>query len=127
MTFDPEGHLLVSDGRLAVHRYNLSTNERIASWAQAETGVHLFYDVVVNPIWQLMPRPNQLDRFAKWILDGNKKSGAAENQGPADSQETNNLLNDRDRFSPSQVLIKNSLFIAILLTLGCFYVQKCDF
>lgn len=127
MAFDPEGHLLVSDGRLAVHRYNLSTNERIASWAQAETGVHLFYDVVVNPIWQLMPRPSQLDRFAKWTLDGNTKSGVAENQGPADSQKTDNLLNDRDRFSPSQVLIKNSLFIAILLTLGCFYVQKCDF
>lgn len=127
LAFDPEGHLLVSDGRLAVHQYDLATNKRLNRWAQSETGVYLFYDVVVNPLWKLLPRPGQLDRFAKWTLDGEEEVLAGSDQGPPRPRESESLLQDRDRFSPSQVLIKNGLFIVILLAMGCFYVQRSDF
>ena len=127
MTFDPEGHLLLSDGRLAVHQYDLSTKKRLTSWAQQETRVYAFYDYVVNPLWKLLPRPGQLDRFAKWTLDGDQEVLAGEGDGPPRPPQPDNLLQDRDRFSPSQVLVKNGLFIAVLLALGCFYVQRNDF
>lgn len=127
MAFDLEGHLLVSDGRLAVHQYDLSTRKRLSSWAQPETGVYVFYDYVVNPLWRLLPRPGQLDRFAKWTLDGDEEVLAGEGDGPPRPPEPDSLLQDRDRFSPTQVLVKNGLFIVILLGLGCFYVQRSDF
>ncbi|MEP3479305.1 MAG: ABC transporter permease [Fuerstiella sp.] len=127
MTFNSEGHLLLSDGRLAVHQYDLSTKKRLTSWAQQETRVYAFYDYVVNPLWKLLPRPGQLDRFAKWTLDGDQEVLAGEGDGPPRPPQPDNLLQDRDRFSPSQVIIKNGLFIAVLLALGCFYVQRNDF
>lgn len=127
IAFDSDGQLLVSNGRLAVHRYDLSTRERLSSWAQPETGVYAFYDYVVNPLWQILPRPGQLDRFAKWTLDGDEEVLAGEDEGPPRPPESDSLLQDRDRFSPSQVLVKNGLFIVILLGLGCFYVQRSDF
>lgn len=127
IAFDKNSNLLVSDGRLAVHGYDLSTGQRQASWAQRETGVYAFHDFVVTPLWTILPRPSQLDRFAKWALDGDEEVLANEAQGPIEPDASESLLVERERFSPSQVLLKNGLFIVILLSFGCFYVQRSDF
>lgn len=127
ISFNNDGELLVSDGRLAVHCYELSNGERRSSWAQRETGVYGFYDHIVTPLWTVLPWPGQLDRFAKWALDGDEEVLANEAQGPPEPDASESLLVERERFSPSQVLLKNGLFIVILLAFGCFYVQRSDF
>lgn len=127
VTFDENGKLLISDGRLAVHQYDIDLRKREKSWAQSETTVHRFFDYVVTPLHNLLPRPGQLDRFAKWTLDGKQDVIAGAEEDPDRASTPNSLLPERDRFEPAGVLWKNGLFIAVLLGLGCIYVSRSDF
>lgn len=126
LAFAADGSLLVSDGRLAVEEFSLSSGDRIREWSESTTWVYQLYDYGVHPLWNLLPKPAQLDSFVGYILR-DRRSGSTEPTNGTGSILRRNARQQTDQFDPMNVLITNAIFIAVMLGAGCLYVSRSDF
>jgi len=127
LAFDAEGNLFVSDGRLAVRKYDLESQSRQAEWSQATTWVYQFYDYAIVPAWTLLPKPRELDRFVTFVMTGNSTVVDNEENGPPGMANRESLQQDRSLFDPWTTLRDNIAFIVVMLAIGCFYIARRDF
>ncbi|HIE97576.1 MAG: ABC transporter permease subunit [Fuerstiella sp.] len=125
VAYSPDGDLLVSDGRLAVRRYDVATGQRLDEWSEPTTWVYQFYDYVVCPLWTILPKPSQLDQFVSYIMSGEKSVMA--NDVPPWMANRDNLQQERNTFEPIPVLRDNLLFLIVMLSLGCLHVSRRDY
>lgn len=127
VSFSPDGELLISDGRLAVHRFNVASGDSVGSWAEATTWVYPFYDNLIHPLWSVLPKPSQLDEFVPYVMSGEKTVVVNQRNGPPGVADVNSLEQPRQIFDVSRVIRNNALFILFMLGVGCFYVSRRDF
>jgi ABC-type transport system involved in multi-copper enzyme maturation permease subunit len=127
IAFAPDGELLVSDGRLAVRQYNLSTRQAVMEWSQATTWVYQFYDYLIVPAWTVLPKPRELDQFVPYVMTGKSTILDNEQDGPPGGVNRESLQQDRSVFDARRVLRDNFAFIFVMLALGCFYISRRDF
>ena len=125
IAFSPEGQLLVSDGRLAVRKYDVTAGQRMEEWSEPTTWVYQFYDYAIRPLWTILPKPSQLDKFVTYIMSG-EKSVVADGVPPWMANR-NNLQQDRDSFDPIPVIRDNVIFLIVMLCLGCLHVARRDY
>ncbi len=125
VAYSPDGELLVSDGRLAVRRYDVGTGQRLEEWSEPTTWVYQFYDYVICPVWTILPKPSQLDQFVSYIMSGEKSVLA--NDVPPWMANRDNLQQERNTFDPIPVIRDNLLFLIAMLSLGCLHVSRRDY
>ena len=125
VSYSPEGELLVSDGRLAVRRYDVVSGQRLEEWSEQTTWVYDFYDYVTHPLWTILPKPSQLDEFVTYIMSG-EKSVLARDMPPW-MADRDNLQQQRQTFDPIPVIRDNVIFLIVMLCLGCLHVSRRDY
>lgn len=127
VAFSPNGDLLVSDGRLAVRRYDVAADQSMQEWSEATTWVYPLYDKVIYPLWSVLPKPSQLDQFVPYVMSGESSVVVNERNGPPGVADVNSLEQPRQIFDINSVIRNNALFILFMLGIGCFYVSRRDF
>lgn len=127
VAFGPDGDIVVSDGRLAVHRYKGPGTDVAESWSEKTTWVYSVYDYLIYPVWSVLPKPSQLDQFVPYVMSGDKTVVVNEAAGPPGATNTQSLQQDREIFDVASVFRNNGLFILVLLGIGCIYVSRRDF
>lgn len=127
VAFSKDGDIVVSDGRLAVHRYENFGSDVAQSWAEKTTWVYTLYDRLIYPVWNILPKPSQLDEFVPYVMSGDKTVVVNEANGPPGMTNTESLQQDREIFNVVSVFRNNGLFILVMLTIGCIYVSRRDF
>ena len=125
VVYSPDSQLLVSDGRLAVRKYDVTDGQRLDEWAEQTTWVYQFYDYVIHPLWTILPKPSQLDEFVTYIVSGEKSVLATE--APPWMVNPDNLQQERETFDPVPVIRNNAIFLIIMLCLGCLHVARRDY
>ena len=124
---DPEGNLLVSNGRLAVRKYNVSTGEMLEEWSQQTSWVYRLYDLAIYPIWSVVPKPSQLDGFVPYVMSGEDSVIVNETRTRPGMIDRDSLQQEREAFNYSKVFLDNAVFVLVMLLLGCVYVSRSDF
>ena len=125
VAWSPDGHLFVSDGRLAVRKYDITRGSILGEWAGETSWVYQFYDYVVEPLWTVLPKPSQLEDFVGYIMSDN--GVVASREAPSRLVRPDNLQQDRNAFDPVLVLRDNAIFLAVTLFFGCVYVSTRDY
>ncbi len=125
VAYSPDGELLVSDGRLAVRKYDIATGQRLEEWSEQTTWVYDFYDYVIRPLWTILPKPSQLDEFVTYIMSGEKS--VLTSDAPPWMVNRNNLQQERETFDPIPVIRDNVIFLMVMLCLGCLHVARRDY
>ena len=124
---DQEGNLLVSNGRLAVRKYNVSTGEMLEEWSQQTSWVYRLYDLAIYPIWSVVPKPSQLDGFVPYVMSGEDSVIVNETRTRPGMIDRDSLQQEREAFNYSKVFLDNAVFVLVMLLLGCVYVSRSDF
>ncbi|MEY2727046.1 MAG: hypothetical protein RLZZ458_2913, partial [Planctomycetota bacterium] len=115
--------LAVGAGRTLLE-VNPSTGEVLKSFqGQIQWPVHL-YDYVVRPLHAILPRPGDLDNTVRYLVTGESSVVVEDEGGPGDSDD---LASPRIVFNPWSAFGSNSVFLAVLLLLGCIYISRSDF
>ena len=127
IAYAPDGQLLVSDGRLAVRKYNVPTGEQLEEWSETTSWVYRFYDYVIHPVWTVLPKPSQLDEFVTYLNSGEKSVLVNDANGPPGIVDRDSLQQERDTFEPIPVIRDNMIFVIVILFLGCVYVSRTDY
>ncbi|MDG2127272.1 MAG: ABC transporter permease subunit [Fuerstiella sp.] len=125
VAYSPDGQLLVSNGRLAVRKYDVSTGQRSDEWSEQTTWVYDLYDYVIQPLWTVLPKPSQLDEFVTYIMSG--KQSVLATGTPPWMANGDNLQQQRDTFEPVPVIRDNVIFLIAMLCVGCLYVARRDY
>ena len=126
VTYSEDGHLLVSDGRLAVRKYDLASRERVEEWAESESWVYDLFDFGMKPLHTILPKPSQLDDFVPYVMTGEKSILPGERDGPPIANR-GSLQRDRKVFNAWQVIRDNAAFVIVVLLFGCFIIARRDF
>jgi hypothetical protein len=127
VAFSEEGHLLVSDGRLAVREYDLKTKQPSHVWAESPSFIYSLYDLVIDPLWTLLPKPSQLDQFVPYVMTGDATVLINEAQGPPGMIDRESLQQERSVFDARQAIFDNAVFVMIVLGMGCLIISRRDF
>jgi ABC-type transport system involved in multi-copper enzyme maturation permease subunit len=116
--------LAVAAGRTLME-VNPATGAVLKSWqGQVQWPVHL-YDYVVRPLHAILPRPGDLDNTVRYLVTG-ESSMIVEDEDAPPSQD-DDLSAPRIVFNPWSAFTTNSVFLAVLLLLGCLYISRSDF
>lgn len=129
VAYDADGKLLVADGRLAVHQYASGTDSASCEqrWSQQTSWVYQLYDYVINPLWTILPKPSQLDEFVSYVMSGEKTVLVNERRGAPGFINRESLQQERMVFDPVQVIRDNTVFVVVMLLIGCIYISRSDF
>jgi hypothetical protein len=125
VAYSSNGQLLVSDGRLAVRKYDVTTGQRMKEWSEPTTWVYDLYDYVVRPLWTVLPKPSELGEFVSYIMSGEKSVLAS--GVPPWMANRGNLQQQRDTFDPIPVVRDNVIFLMVMLCLGCIHVARKEY
>lgn len=127
LAFGPEGQLLVSNGRQTVREYDVASGAKTNEWAAETSWVYQFHDLVIVPLWTILPRPAELDQFVPFVMSGEATIVENEAGGPPGLINRDSLEQDRRVFDWRNVLGRNAAFVACLLLIGCLYIARRDF
>ena len=105
-----DGKLWLAENRINVIQYDLDKLEEEEAYNTPLTGIQKFHKMVVIPIYNILPKPAQLDTLMTEVLNDEKNEEktvkAAINWAP---------------------LWSNLGFVFVMLSFGCFYVSKKDY
>lgn len=111
--------LFTSDLRDRVATLSLPELKQVNQLKPTLPLIKRIYSYVVNPVYLVCPKPSELENTMRYALTG-KDTEKVEGPGMGPNGRTVKL-------DPWQPLYSNSVFIAVMLLLGCWYVHRQDF
>lgn len=81
--------------------------------------IRTLYRYIVRPLYLIFPKPAELQNTMQYAITG---KDTVKVQGPGMGQGGRTI-----KLNPWEPLISNSIFIAVMLMLGCIYVYRQDF
>jgi hypothetical protein len=115
--------LAIGAGR-TILEVNSTSGEVLKSFqGQIQWPVYL-YDYVVKPLHVILPRPGDLDNTVRYLVTGESSVVVEEEGGPGNEDD---LSSPRIVFNPWSAFGTNSVFLAVMLLLGCAYISRSDF
>lgn len=124
---------LMDDQRLAVARrrsvelIHLGTTEVEQTYAGVLAWPFHAYDYIVRPLYQVFPRPGDLDNAVRYLVTGEKTVPIPAEEGGPPETTGDDLQGRRVVFDPWAAVYSNLGFIAVMLALGCVYLVRADF
>ena len=110
-----ENALLVSDAGDQITKYTLPEFKSTEKITPTLPIVKRVYRYAIRPIYLVFPKPAELQNTMQYLFTGK------------DTVEINNGQGTTVKLNPWQPVISNSIFIGVMLLIGCVYVFRQDF
>ncbi len=127
ISFDSEGQLIVANGRRSLSFYQASSQSPVKSVSGQVTWPFHVYDLVILPLYKVLPKPSELDNAVRYLVTGEKSVVIDSNQGDQAASDSEDLSQNRVSFDLWSSFWSNVGFIAVMLTVGCVYLMRRDF
>jgi len=119
VTFSAPDRLLVAHRSTRVTECRPGTGEVERRYAPAQGMFERVYWYAVRPLYTVMPKHGELDNTVEYLLAASK-AGAEEG-------EAKDLSLERQQLQPWTPVWSSLAFAAVILALGCLYVQRREF
>jgi hypothetical protein len=123
VTFSPENRLLVADGFGRVNAYRLDPFERGNAYLPPMDTLQILYRFVVTPLYTVFPKPGELNDVVTYLVAGDPIELFDQARGPREEP-------NREERPPVNIwppIISNVIFLAVVLTITCVYIERRDF
>jgi hypothetical protein len=122
IAFSPENRLLAADGYGRVIAYRLDPLERGNTYQSPLDTLQILYRYVVTPLYTVFPKPSELDNVVTYLVVGDPIELFEQGRGNRDE-----LREERPQIDIWQPIISNLIFLAVVLTITCVYIERRDF
>jgi hypothetical protein len=117
MTVTADGKLFVASRATRVSQYDLPTMKETETLAPPLTLQEKAYYYVIEPAHTLLPKPGEFYKTVQYLLIGKQTTGS----------DDNNLATAQAKLDPWSPIYSGLAFQAIMLLLGCLYIQRQEF
>jgi hypothetical protein len=118
-TFSGPSRLMVADRLTRVTDYDLETGEVQRRFVPKPGAFERVYRLVIRPLYTVFPKPGELDRTIRYLLSGEEIEAA--------DQQREDPTAVRRQLRPWAPVWSSLAFAAVVLVLGCLYVQRQEF
>ncbi len=126
--FDDQNRLIIANGRRRLTTCDGSGKPLPEIWNAPEDWIYATYDLVIMPLYTLLPRPSDMDEAIAWLITGERTVVTGMESGETGgSPDRENLQKDRQQLKVAAPIRDNLLFIAVMLTAGCIFLSRRDF
>ena len=112
------GDLAVVDRAVRVSQYDPATGSRQSQLAPPMGILDKVYYWCINPLYQLFPKPGELDGTARYVLTGEKTVAEEENA---------DLSEQQLKLRPWAPIPSTALFIVVMLGVSCWMMERHEF
>ncbi|HXY34738.1 MAG TPA: ABC transporter permease subunit [Planctomycetaceae bacterium] len=123
IAFSPENRLLAADGFGRVIAYRLDPFERGNSYQSPLDTLQILYRYVVMPLYTIFPKPGELNQVVTNLVVGDPIELFEPTRSPR--EELN--ADERPPINIWPPIISNVIFLAVVLTITCIYIERRDF
>lgn len=119
VAFTPESKLLVADRGTRVLEYDPTTLQIERRFSPPQDLMQLGYRYVIWPVYTLFPKPGEFYKTVEYLL----KQGNQPAERPKPAEAAGDVIND----SPWAPVWSSLAFMAVMLAIGCAYMQWQEF
>jgi ABC-type transport system involved in multi-copper enzyme maturation permease subunit len=116
--FDENDRLWVTYTRAKTELIDLAKQEIVESYSPRLTTPQFIFDYIVNPFYQVNPKPSAMNETIEYVLKNPKNKTLALDRGDLDAPKV-----VADPWTP---LWSNMLFVAVMLGVSCWYLYRQD-
>ncbi len=109
--------MLTANATDQITKYSLSNLKKSGSISPELPLMKRIYRLVIRPIYLIFPKPGELQNTMQYLITG-KDTVKIQELGPSGRTV---------KLNPWQPVISNSIFIGVMLLIGCVYVFRQDF
>ena len=117
VAFTGRGQLLVSDRMNRVSEYLLDPERIDRRFSPRMSMVERCYRYVINPIYYICPKPGEFHNTVTFLLTSEETRG----------DELRDASTAQKQLRPWTPVWSGLIFIAVMLGLGCFYIERQEF
>ena len=117
--FSGPDRLMVVDRATRVTEYHMTTNEVERRYEPKLGLAERTYRYGINPLYTVFPKPGEFDTTIQYLLTGQQTRTTP--GAPSD------LGARREKLEPWKPVWSSLVFAAVVLALGCVYVQRREF
>lgn len=112
--------IYVVDKGTRVSKYKLSDESLIDRRTPTPALLDLAYDLFFLPVYTICPKPGDLDDTVTYLLSGSKTVEAS-------GRERSDLTTAREQLNPWAPVWSSAAFVAVMLVVSCFYLERQEF
>ena len=127
IAFNDDGHLLIANGRRSVLAFEGDVSLASEDRRGTEDWVYTVFDLILDPLYHVLPRPSDMDNAVKYLITGEKSVVIDDSGNAFGSSDVDNLKKDRITFDIWRPIFTNAAFIGVVLMIGCIYIRFYDF
>lgn len=123
VAFVAANRLRIADRLTRVTEYELeSFRPKFAQrWSPPQSVIANAYRYVIRPLYTVLPKPGELGNTVNYLLSGTAVESVATEGGRQDLDVV------RTAYDPWHPVWSSGLFVAVVLALGCFYLERQEF
>jgi hypothetical protein len=123
IAFSPENRLLAADGFGRVIAYQLEPFARGNAYQSPLDTLQVLYRYVVTPLYTIFPKPGELNEVVTYFVVGDPIELFEQSRTPRDELQRE----ERPPVDIWQPVISNVIFLVVVLTITCVYIERRDF
>jgi hypothetical protein len=117
LTVTPDGKLYTASRATRVAEYDLTTMKELRSFGPPLNLQERVYYYGIQPAHRVLPKPGEFYKTVQYLLVGRQTSGS----------DDNNLATAQAKLDPWSPIYSGLAFQAVMLLLGCLYIQRQEF
>jgi hypothetical protein len=111
--------LLVADYANRVVAYDAQTFSREGVYRSPLTRSEIGFYYIIQPLYTIFPKPRMLNNTVQYLLTGKRTTDMGLFQG--------NLAQQREDLEPWKPVRSGLAFVAVVLVIACFYIERHEF
>jgi ABC-type transport system involved in multi-copper enzyme maturation permease subunit len=119
MTWESPNKVLLGVKPNRVVEFDPADNKVSHSYTPTMSTLELVYNLGVNPLYQLNPKPSALDNAMGYLLSGNETLSL--------NIVTNDMKQAQVEIDVWRPIFSNLAFVGVMLVIGCVYVARKEF
>lgn len=125
--FAKDGSFYAASDRRVIRHFAASGEVSDQEWGDSSSLLYQLYDYAIHPVYTVVPKTSELDAFANYILTGEKTIYLDQDQPFWTRIFNPDMKQARRVFEPVKTIRDNLIFVAVLLSIGCFYIARSDY
>jgi hypothetical protein len=117
--FDRENRLMVVDRLARVRQYDPASQRQLAQFSPPLDRWETLFYYLITPVYNVFPKPGELDNTVQYILTKQSTAEVGFLRG--------NIELPREQRDPWRPLWSSAVFMLVVLSGACFYIERSEF